>query len=134
MREGSNAKQSENDWDTIPGDPNELAEPPKWAAVSEARKEEQGWDSLDKKRLENDLNWLEQYGRMVIIFSWAFAVIFLASFCIWAWHYIGPSEAWGIRLHWVDQDKLSKIQSLLFSGGMGAVVSGTIRAQLGKAQ
>jgi len=51
----------------------------------------------------------------------------LVGLISWATHYLSPD-----KFHWLSDDQLSKIQSVLFSGGMGAVVSGIIQKQLKK--
>ncbi len=37
-------------------------------------------------------------------------------------------------MHWLDSQQLGKIQSILFSGGMGAVISGIVRKQIEKSR
>lgn len=117
----------------IPVSDEELTKVPKWAS-SDARKEERKWDDLDQIKRNNDVRWLTTYGDVLVWVTWAFAGIFLASLLVWAWHYVGPACAWGIKFHWLNETQLSKVQSILFSGSMGAVVSGIVKSQLGKAQ
>jgi len=54
---------------------------------------------------------------------------FVAAFIIWGYHYCAP-QSWT----WLTAIQLDKIQSVIFSGGMGAVISGIIRNQLSKAK
>lgn len=75
----------------------------------------------------NDRNWLVVYGWIVIVITITFTTIFLASLVIWALHYTLPPN-WT----WLQEPQLSKIQSILFSGGMGAVISSIIKRQLDK--
>jgi hypothetical protein len=110
----------------IPVDSQNLKSMPLWVDV-DAQKEEKSWNKLDEVRLRNDSLWLEAYGDIVITLTWIFSIIFILSLIVWALHYITPY--W---LHWLEQEQLNKIQSVLFSGGMGAIVSGVIRAQLSK--
>lgn len=117
----------------IPVSDEELAKLPEWAAI-EARKEEKTWKDLEQIKRDNDSRWLKAYGHVVEGVTWAFAFIFVASLLVWTWHYIGPAEAWGIRFHWLTDLQLNKVQAILFSGSMGAVVSGIVKTQLGKTQ
>lgn len=106
------------------------ANTPKWANQdAEAKKEQKNWDELDDQRLKNDLLWLGLYGRILAAITLLFAVVFAAAFLAWAWHYITPTT-W----HWLSSLQLGKIQSILFSGGLGAVVSSAIGTQLKKAK
>ena len=109
----------------IPGP--DLLSAPSWADTSSAEKEEKEWTSLDKVKTTNDRNWLVVYGWIVIVITITFTTIFLASLVIWALHYTLP-PTWT----WLQEPQLSKIQSILFSGGMGAVISSIIKRQLDK--
>jgi len=99
---------------------------PPWVKLR-ARQEDKRWESLDDIRLSNDSRWLRVYGWLVLLLTVMFALSFLAAFLIWGLHYTGKSE-W----LWLKDSQLDKIQSVLFSGGMGAIISGIIRAQLAK--
>lgn len=121
----------ENKTLSIPFTEDDLKGTPKWATGGE-KAEERNWGSLDQVKLDNDISWLKHYGLMTLMFGWAFAVIFLLSLSAWVWHYIGLPEAFGVKLYWLDTAHLEKIQSMLFSSGMGAVVSGIIRNQISK--
>lgn len=96
-----------------------------WADTSEAEKEDKEWPSLSKIQRTNDENWLKFYGVIVIAIAAVFTFIFLSSLVIWALHYMLPK-----CYLWLDSDQLSKIQSVLFSGGMGAVISSLIKRQM----
>lgn len=115
--------------DTIPVN-EQVLNMPMWANKDEkAEKEFEQWSSLTGTKIKNDARWLACYGYVIVIFTLVFAATFLAALVAWAWHYITP-----ICWHWLEGDQLSKIQSVLFSGGMGAIISGIIRAQLEKTQ
>jgi len=101
---------------------------PTWAG-RRAHGETEKWDALDNIRLVNDSLWLRAYGVVVLIISISFATVFIAAFIVWSWHYMVPQD-WT----WLQAGQLDKIQSILFSGGMGAVISGIIRTQLAKAK
>lgn len=97
-----------------------------WARL-DARKEDRQWSDLDKVKLENDKRWLMVYGWVLIAVTVVFASVFIASFVAWAIHHLTPFV-------WLEPLQIDKIQSILFSGGMGAIVTGIIRSQISKAQ
>jgi len=99
--------------------------PPSWADTSSAVAEEKNWNDLDTIRVANDGRWLRLYGWTIVGFTVTFALVFLASLIAWSSHYILP-KAW----LWLGDDQLSKIQSVLFSGGMGAIISAMVKRQL----
>ncbi|RRD41628.1 hypothetical protein EII18_08440 [Comamonadaceae bacterium OH3737_COT-264] len=115
----------------IPVDPSELNQQvPLWAAMATAGKEERKWENweyLSDIKRDNDRKWLRLYGLIVMLVTMAFTYLFLAALGIWAWHQLAP-ECW----RWLDEVRLNKIQSTLFSGGMGAVIAGVLRNQLSK--
>ena len=110
----------------IPESPAELKKLPSWATI-DARKEDKGWDDLEKVKLQNDKMWLTVYGKILLGITIVFAVAFMAALLAWVWHYLSP-KGW----HWLEDYQLSKIQSVLFSGGMGAIISNIIRTQIEK--
>ena len=110
----------------IPVTPEELQAPPRWASV-EARKEDSKWPELDEIKQGNDKRWLIVYGWILVAVTVVFATIFLGAFIVWSIHYL---TCWG----WLVEGQLNKIQSILFSGGMGAVVTTIIRSQISKTQ
>lgn len=126
MNDPSNNQEASAD--TIPFTADELQPRPEWATV-EAEQEDQKWDTLEEVRFANDKRWLTVYGYLLLAITIAFALTFMGALLAWAWHYIAPPH-W----HWLEDFQLSKIQSVLFSGGMGAVVSSIIRTQIGKTQ
>lgn len=106
--------------------PPEIGASPKWAdsmAIAEERK----WNDLDKVRNANDVRWLWVYGNIVVILTAVFAMLFIASLVTWAWHYLAPPSC-----GWLTPEQLSKVQSVLFSGGMGAVLSSIVQRQISK--
>jgi len=114
--------------DEIPVNENMLDASWSWAK-GQPQQEVNAWSSLDDIRRFNDGRWLRVYGWMVVLLTVAFGLAFLAAFLIWGWHHIVPAkEPW----IWLEAHQLNKIQSVLFSGGMGAIISGIIRAQLAK--
>lgn len=110
----------------IPALSSEQESPPLWARL-DAQKEDRQWTELDDVKLENDKRWLKVYGWVLVAVTVVFASVFIGSFVAWAFHHLTP---WT----WLDPEQIDKIQSILFSGGMGAIVTGIIRSQISKAQ
>ena len=103
---------------------------PLWAAATSAGKESRKWDNweeLNEIKRHNDKRWLKHYGVIILLITWTFSLLFLAALVIWALHHL-----LGEYCHWLDEQRLNKIQSTLFSGGMGAIVAGILKNQLGK--
>lgn len=108
----------------IPVGDDELQRAPMWA-TGDAKKEAKNWNDLDQVRYKNDRRWLTTYGFILVSMTVIFAAIFGVSLIVWTVHYVTP---WC----WLSTAQLDKIQSVLFSGGMGAVISGVIRSQMEK--
>lgn len=93
-----------------------------------AKKEEKNWpdeDALTGVKRRNEIWWHTAYG-VVIIFLMIFLVlIFMASLGVWVWHYLTPYV-------FLNPEQLSKIQSVIFSGSLGAIVSSYMQKQLNK--
>ena len=104
--------------------------PPAWLGDPQARAEERNWDKEGKLRGQEEKNhllWLKAYGVVVLLFLSFFAILFIGSPGSWAAHYLLP-DGW----HWLTSEQLSKIQSILFSGSIGGVVSLVAQRQLSK--
>nr|WP_321484271.1 hypothetical protein [uncultured Cohaesibacter sp.] len=102
---------------TIPAEPAT----PTWAANGLAKEEEKNWDDEDKlkgQKAQNTLQWLKVYGVIVVALTVLFSIIFISGMVIWAWHYLAP-DCWG----WLTSEQLSKVQSVIFSGSLGGIVS-----------
>jgi len=110
----------------IPASVSEDTSPLPWAA-RQAQQELKTWgeDSFERIRRANDERWLRAYGWIVLVLTVVFSSAFALAFLVWGLHY---TTTWV----WLEDWQLDKIQSVLFSGGMGAIVSGIIRTQLGK--
>ena len=105
-------------------------EAPLWAEDSLAHNEAKFFpyeDKLRGQKAKNDLTWLRVYGWVVVAMMIVFALLFLSSIVSWAWHYVMPTR-WG----WLNDDQLSKIQSVIFSGSLGGIVSIMAQKQLSK--
>ncbi|UOA14491.1 hypothetical protein DSM109990_01297 [Sulfitobacter dubius] len=98
-----------------------------WAEDSAAKKEERNWGALDHIREANDGRWLFVYGWVLVAMTVTFALLFLAGIVSWSWHYL-VSERW----HWLNDQQLSKVQSVIFSGGLGAILSSVVQKQISK--
>ena len=116
--------------DGVPPPPHGAADRPSWASSGLASNEEKNWDNEHKlkgQRQSNDLLWLKSYGLLVVVTTITFTLLFLASLVIWALHFLLPEAN-----AWLSADQLSKIQSIIFSGSLGAIVSGVLQKQLSK--
>ncbi|MDR2213075.1 MAG: hypothetical protein LBE21_05550 [Pseudomonadales bacterium] len=123
MSEPSNSENAACDGD-LPALPADLDARLPWANDS-AEEEDKSWGDLDAVRRTNDKRWLMVYGWVLVVLTITFTATFLCTLVVWAWHYLTP---WP----WLTDAQLDKIQSVLFSGGMGAVISGIVRAQMEK--
>ena len=93
-----------------------------------AKAEEANWDKEGKLRGQEEKNkllWLKAYGFMVFVFLIFFSLLFIGALGSWAVHHLLPSS-----FHWLDADQLTTIQSILFSGSVGGVVSIVAQKQL----
>lgn len=104
--------------------PSEVEENPAWASVA-AEKEEASWDNESALKEQEKLNkiWLTKtIGLIVPCVVIIFSLLFIFSFVSWSLHFLLPEY-----FHWLKEYQLSKIQSIIFSGAMGAIVSSYIR-------
>ncbi|TFL16018.1 hypothetical protein [Jannaschia formosa] len=110
--------------------PLDGGETPDWADDSKAKAETKYWGN-DKKLKDAktwaDAAWARSYGFVVIILLVVFSVLFAGSLLAWSLHYLLP-ESW----HWLSDEQLSKIQSVLFSGSLGGVLSFVAQKQISK--
>jgi hypothetical protein len=104
-----------------------VEEAPRWADGL-ARKEERLWpdeEMLKGVKNRNDIWWHTAYGVVVIVLMVFVVLVFMASLGVWVWHQITPHQ-------FLTPDQLGKIQSVIFSGSLGAIVSGYLQKQLTK--
>jgi hypothetical protein len=90
-----------------------------------ATEEEKNWDdegALTTQKNRNKMGLIKTIGRISPVFVIVFSLIFIASFISWSWHFIMPEY-----YQWLTSEQLSKIQSIIFSGSMGAIVSSYLR-------
>lgn len=103
----------------VPPPPGGTDNKPGWAADPKAKAEADNWDNEEKLRgvrLANDILWTKLYGWIVAGMMIFFSLAFCFSLIVWVAHYTTP---WG----WLSSDQLSKIQSVIFSGSLGAIVT-----------
>lgn len=127
--------------DTREVPPPEQGEPLPWADDRRAEKEENAFDDekeLRGQRTRNDLWWLQSYGLLVVLVTWFFVLLLLASLLVWSWHQLAPEPSPGCLegatrcWQWLTEEQESKIQSIIFSGSIGAIVSAVAQRQLRK--
>lgn len=112
--------------DSVPPPPQGTALSPAWAKDSKAKLEEKYWSDEDRLRgvkLKNDILWHQVYGWVVVALMIFFVLTFCVSLAVWILHYVSP---WG----WLTPEQLSKIQSVIFSGTLGAIVSAYMQKRL----
>lgn len=108
--------------------PSSVEDSPDWASDSQAREEEQSWPDEGKlkgAKQENKIAFIKTIGFITPIVMWIFTSVFLVSFVSWSLHFLLPDYC-----HWLTEDQLSKIQSIIFSGAMGAIVSSYLKKQM----
>lgn len=114
----------------IPPPPPEIERLPSWASDRLARDEVNKW--TDERELKNQKNknelWaLKAIGGATFSLIIFFAIIFVVSLGSWIAHYLLPTSC-----HWLTEIQLSKIQSVVFSGAIGAIVSAYAQRHLSK--
>lgn len=105
--------------DEPPPPPSDWAERKPWLSDRAAKAEKSKWpnqEALKGTKDENTLRLLRNSGRIAVCFMWFFALVFVSSMTVWLVHFLTP---WG----WLAPDQLSKIQTVVFSGSIGALVS-----------
>lgn len=101
--------------------PEDALDKPAWVDDSRAKLEEKVWGDEEKlkgQRFENRFRMIKHSGWFTVFLMWFFLAIFTSSVVSWIWHFLMP-----LSLHWLDDDQLSKIQSVIFSGAIAALVS-----------
>ena len=90
-------------------------------STTDAKREDRDWENeslLTGQETRNQFNLLKAYGYAIVVFLGFFVILFLGSLGSWTAHYLLP-----VSYHWLTAEQLSKIQSVLFSGSIGGVVS-----------
>ncbi len=113
---------SQPDFENATQDDLLITEKNSWDQSKEiAKGEKTDWTSLEelnRQKIRNDIRESWVMGWIVpalMIFLCIFFVIFLGS---WSWHFVA-SDYW----QWLEDDQIDKIESTIFSGSLGAVVS-----------
>lgn len=105
--------------DNVPPPPPDWAENQEWKHDDKARAEKSDWpdeEALKGTKDQNTLRLLRHSGQIAVCLMWFFAGVFCLSMAVWLWHFLTP---W----IWLDENQLSKIQTVVFSGSLGALVS-----------
>lgn len=108
--------------------PKRVEDNPQWAANGAAKEESDNWDKEDTLRGQersNQIRLLWCLGYIVPIIVGLLSLLFVIAFTSWTLHYILHAD-----YHWLTPEQLSKIQSIIFSGAMGAIVSGYLKSQI----
>jgi len=94
-----------------------------WAGDAKGQEEARLWGDDEalqgmKRRNHTRLLWL--WGWIVPALMLIFTLLFISSIAAWGLHYLTPWK-------WLTPDQLSKIQSVIFSGSLGALVTSYIQ-------
>ena len=110
MRETDSLTGSGRGWDT---------------SKENAEKESKDWvKEQEKANIRRELWVIGWIVPALMIFVCILFMIFLGS---WSWHFFG-TEGW----HWLEDDQIDKIESIIFSGSLGAVASIYIQGKIKK--
>lgn len=102
-----------------PPPPTDWAEKQEWKKDAKAKNEASTWpdpESLKGTKDENTLRLLRHSGKIAVCMMWFFALVFVTSMGVWLFHFLTP-------FGWLTDLQLSKIQTVVFSGSIGALVS-----------
>jgi len=105
--------------------PEEVEQSPAGWALDNAIEEESNWDNesaLKNQENRNKIWVMKTIGYIVPCVIIVLSLLFIASFISWSLHFLLPEY-----FHWLEEYQLSKIQSIIFSGAMGAIVSSYIK-------
>ncbi len=86
-----------------------------------AQNEDDNWTNVDlitQQKNDNTLNELKLMGWIVWILMLLLCCLFVGFLGTWAWHFLIPTY-W----HWLSPDQIEKIESIIFSGTLGAMAS-----------
>ena len=115
---------------SVPPPPADIETSLPWASDAQARGEEKNWpdeEALKGQQSRNDMLALKVIGWVTVVLIVFFALVFLGSLSAWLWHQLGPTCR-----HWLTDAQLSNIQSVIFSGAIGAIVSGYVQRHISK--
>ena len=93
-----------------------------WRDLNQGKAENKNWtneEKLSNQKNINELRLLWVTGWVIPVVLFFFVVLYVFAIGFWAFHYLAP-ECW----HWItDANILDKIESVVFSGALGAIVS-----------
>jgi len=101
---------------------------PSWTDFAQAKQEDRNWDNEEELRgilHRNDARWHKSYGWVVVILMWFFVCLFLSTLVVLAVHYLTPAS-------FLTDAQLSRIQSIIFSGTIGSVVTSMLQKRINK--
>ena len=90
-----------------------------WRADSAAGNEDSRWPdevAVQGTKDVNKLKLLRHSGQLAVVLMWVFAAAYVVSMGVWLVHFLTPYG-------WLATEQLSKIQTVIFSGSLGAVVT-----------
>ena len=105
--------------DEAPPPPPDWVNREPWFSDDLAKGEEQRWPNeadLKGTRDRNTVRLLRNAGLITVLLLWFFALTFILCLAVWLVHFLSPYG-------WLTGEQLSKIQSVIFSGSIGALVS-----------
>lgn len=112
--------------DAAPPPPDDWKAEQPWEDDSLAVFEVQS-DPLDAQLREQDkrnrLSFKKVTGRLIVASVVLFWLLITVSLIVWTWHFITP---WGF----LEEPQLVKIQSIIFSGTLGALISTMARGYI----
>ena len=113
----------------VPPPPNGTGDTPSWVGNDKlAKQEAKFWPdetALKGQNNKNQMMLLQVYGWVVAALMIVFVFSFTITLIFWACHYLLPT-AW----HWLTPEQLAKIQSVIFSGSIGAIATAVVQNQL----
>jgi hypothetical protein len=108
--------------------PSNIEESPDWASDNKAKEEEENWSDekkLTEQKNKNRIGFLKSVGWMAPAAMIMLSLVFMAFFVSWSWHFLATAP-----YQWLTPEQLSKIQSIIFSGAMGAIISLYLNKQI----
>lgn len=95
------------------------------AAWEEAKVSQLG--RIQEAHDSNTLAVIGHAGVIMIVFLWFFSALFVLSIGFWFWHFLMPPS-----LTWMTDAQLGKIQAVIFSGSMGAILTTLAQRYFGR--
>lgn len=84
-------------------------------------------DSITGQHRKNRMLIAAHVGYLVVCLMYFFCVVMVCSIGAFCWHFLAPPN-----FHWLTEAQLSKIQSIVFSGGVGAFFASLAQKYLHK--